>query len=161
MANEAVVQAEPGMVESSHIDSHAMRTISRPITISEGFQATTLSTMVSQSLPIPGAGSSGAESPSSNSMSSTPSMEGSSSQSEYFSYDPTDSRKVSLKIASPQLQRGWKPSLDAEYEILQSLRVGERFDEQVAVFEGILSKKRRRRGTGFQKVSNEKHRMTS
>jgi hypothetical protein len=130
-------------------DADSKRPISRPISIA--------ASCVKMPPPLVPRGHNGNHSPSSTSMSSTPSAEGSSSQSEYFSYEPDDQTgslkatpRTSMETSRPFSD--WKPSLGTDYEILQSLKVGERFDEQVAVFEGILSKKRRRRGTGFQKV---------
>ncbi|OQV19046.1 Oxysterol-binding protein-related protein 3 [Hypsibius exemplaris] len=157
-------------VNNNTTNAKDVRPISLPITISSSSLASASSSSVpnNNNNKMPAASSSampgrrvpahnGSHSPSSNSMSSTPSGDGSSSQSEYFSYEPTAERTGSLKAtptrhhATEKTFAEWKPSLGTEYEILQSLKVGERFDEQVAVFEGILSKKRRRRGTGFQK----------
>ena len=151
-------------------DPAESRPITLPIPISASSSSSGLtSTMkvapvgLRQALP-PGPGS---HSPSSSNSvsSSTPSADGSSSQSEYFSYEP-DERTGSLKATPrgdtnvtanattlPTDNTEWRPSLGTDYQLLQSLKVGERFDEHVTVFEGVLSKKRRRRGTGFQKVT--------
>ncbi|XP_055347051.1 oxysterol-binding protein-related protein 3-like isoform X2 [Paramacrobiotus metropolitanus] len=92
-------------------------------------------------------------SPSSVSMSSsTPSGEGSSSQSEYFSYEAEESGG-SIKPSPVGLfdDSRANQTVGTDYEIIKGLRVGETFEKVVPVFEGLLSKKRRRRGTGFQK----------
>lgn len=125
---------------------HHVRPISRPNSI-----ATDITNRTAQRTPNR---RNDAQSPSScaSMSSSTPSGEGSSSQSEYFSYEADDLGSLKTATKPARTFEEWKPTLGTNYEILQSLKVGEKFDEQVPVFEGFLSKKRRRRGTGFQKV---------